>query len=79
MDKRTNAGYEIIKVISLIEEEFVLGVKTVNNKQKYVTWCCVNKDNYHYGHYFNDYKVAIRDLFERAQQSIKWTLEYLED
>ena len=80
MDKRTNAGYDIIKVIALPDEEYVLGVKTINGVvDKYVTWCCVKKTNYHYGHYYSDYKLAVRDLFERAQESIKWTLNYLED
>lgn len=77
MDKRINAGYCIIKVISLIEEEFVLGVKTINTKKEYVTWYCINKTNYYHGHYFSDYKLAFRDLFERAQKSIKWTLTNL--
>ena len=79
MDKRTHKNYDIISAISFPAEEYVLGVKTINNKTEYVTWCCVNKTKYNYGHYFGDYKLAVRDLFERAQQSIKWTLEYLED
>ena len=48
-------------------------------EDKYVTWCCVDKTKYHYGHYYSDYKLAVRNLFERAQESIKWTLRYLED
>ncbi len=79
MDKRINAGYEIIKSIALPDEEFVLGIKTTDGIDKYVTWCCVDKTKYHYGHYYSDYKLAIRDLFERAQASIKWTLDYLGD
>ena len=51
MEKRTNAGYDIIKSITLPDEEFVLGIKTTENKNTYVTWCCVDKVNYHYGHY----------------------------
>jgi hypothetical protein len=77
MDKRTNAGYDIIKVIALPDEEYVLGVKMINGENQYVTWCCVEKTNYHYGHYFSNYKPAIRDLYTRAQQNIKWTLENL--
>lgn len=51
MEKRQNAGYDIIKSIVLPNEEFVLGIKTVDGTNKYVTWCCVDKTNYHYGHY----------------------------
>ena len=79
MDKRTNAGYDIIKVLALPDEEYVLGIKTINGENQYVTWCCVDKTKYHYGHYYSDYKLAVRNLFERAQESIKWTLRYLED
>ena len=39
MDKRINAGYEIIKSIVLPDEEFVLGIKTTDGIDKYVTWC----------------------------------------
>ena len=37
MDKRTNAGYDIISIISFPAEEYVLGVKTINNNKEYVT------------------------------------------
>ena len=77
MDKRTNAGYDIIKSIVLPDEEYVLGVKTIDGKNQYVTWCCVEKTNYHYGHYFSNYKQAVRDLYVRAQKMINWTLENL--
>ncbi len=77
MDKRTNAGYDIIQVIAFPDEEYVLGVKTVNDKQQYVTWCCVNKTDYYYGHYFSNYKLAVKDLYERAKKYIDWTLENL--
>ncbi len=77
MDKRTNAEYDIISSISFPAEEYVLGVKTTNNNKEYVTWCCVEKDNYYYGHYFSDCKKAVRDLYERAKKYIDWTLENL--
>ena len=79
MEKRTNAGYDIIKSISLPEEEFVLGIKTIDNKNTYVTWCCVDKTNYHYGHYIDDYKKALTDLYKRAKVSIQWILDRLEE
>ena len=77
MDKRTNAGYDIISIISFPAEEYVLGVKTINNNKEYVTQCCVEKNNYYCGHYFNDYKKAVRDLYERAKKYIDWTLKNL--
>ena len=79
MEKRTNAGYDIIKSITLPDEEFVLGIKTTENKNTYVTWCCVDKVNYHYGHYIDDYKKALTDLYERAKVSIQWILDRLEE
>lgn len=75
MDKRTNAGYDIISSISFPSEEYVLGIKTIDGKNQYVTWCCVEKDNYHYGHYFSDYRTAVKDLYERAKNYAIWTLE----
>ena len=75
MEKRTNAGYDIISSISFPSEEYVLGIKTINGEKKYVTWCCVENDNYHYGHYFSDYRTAVKDLYERAKKFIDWTLE----
>lgn len=79
MKNRTNAGYDIIKTILLPEEEFVLGVKTIDGKNIYVTWCCVDKTKYYYGHYIDDYKNAIIDLYERAKGSIQWTIDRLEE
>jgi hypothetical protein len=79
VEERTNAGYDIIKTISLPEEEFVLGIKTINGNNIYVTWCCVNKTNYHYGHYIDDYRSALIDLYERAKNSIQWELDRLEE
>ena len=75
MEKRTNAGYDIISSISFPSEEYVLGIKTIDGESKYVTWCCVEKDNYHYGHYFSDYRTAVKDLYERAKNYTIWTLE----
>lgn len=79
MEKRQNAGYDIIKSIVLPNEEFVLGIKTVDGTNKYVTWCCVDKTNYHYGHYIDDYRTALIDLYERAKGSIQWDIDRLEE
>ena len=77
MEKRTHKNYDIISTISFPAEEYVLGVKTINGNNEYVTWCFVEKNNYHYGHYFNDYNKAVKDLYERAKKYIDWTLENL--
>ena len=77
MGKRNHKNFDIIQVIALPEQEYVLGVKSINNKNEYVTWCCVNKTYYYYGHYFSNYDKAVRDLYERAKNYIDWTLENL--
>ena len=52
MNKRTNAGYTIIANIALPDCEYVLGEKQTESKEpKYVTWYCVNNENYYYGYY----------------------------
>ena len=77
MSKRTNAGYEIIETISLPNEEYVLGVKTTTfNEQAYVTWVYVD-GTYYYGHYLNDYDVALKDLYERVKNELEWRIDML--
>ena len=77
MSKRTNAGYEIIETISLPNEEYVLGVRTTTfNEQAYVTWVYVD-GTYYYGHYLNEYDVALKDLYERAKNELEWRIEKL--
>ena len=77
MNKRANAGYEIIETISLPNEEYVLGVKTTTfNEQAYVTWVYVD-GTYYYGHYLNDYDVALKDLYERVKKELEWRIEKL--
>ena len=79
MSKRTNAGYEIIETISLPNEEYVLGERTTTfNEQAYVTWVYVD-GTYYYGHYLNDYDVAVKDLYERAKNELEWRIEKLSD
>ena len=75
--KRTNAGYEIIETISLPNEEYVLGVRTTTfNEQAYVTWVYVD-GTYYYGHYLNDYDVALKDLYERVKNELEWRIDRL--
>ncbi len=79
MSKRTNAGYEIIETISLPNEEYVLGERTTTfNEQTYVTWVYFD-GTYYYGHYLNDYDVALKDLYERAKNELKWRIEKLSE
>ena len=79
MSKRTNAGYEIIETISLPNDEYVLGVKTTTfNEQAYVTWVYVD-GTYYYGHYLNDYDIALKDLYERVKNELEWRIEKLSD
>lgn len=65
---RTNAGYEIIASIRINEtEEIVLGyMKSKICGDMYVTWDCTYKDNYFWGHYFNDFEEARNDMILRA-------------
>ena len=77
MNKRTNAGYEIIETISLPNEDYVLGERTTTfNEQTYVTWVYVD-GTYYYGHYLNDYNVALKDLYERVKNELEWRIEKL--
>ena len=79
MSKRTNAGYEIIETISLPNEEYVLGERTTTfNEQAYVTWVYVD-GTYYYGHYLNDYDVALKDLYERVKKELEWRVEKLSE
>ena len=79
MSKRTNAGYEIIETISLPNEEYVLGERTTTfNEQAYVSWVYVD-GTYYYGHYLNDYDVAVKDLYERAKNELEWRVEKLSE
>ncbi len=68
-DHKENAGYKIIEVITMPEEDYVLGVKESDGELKYVTWMCVD-DTYYHGHYINDYHQARYDLYERAERSL---------
>ncbi len=78
MNQRTNQGYTIIASISLPNQEYVLGKKQFKSREpQYVTWCCVNEHDYYYGHYITNKNVAMRDLYERAQQEINYRIEQL--
>ena len=77
MNKRANVGYEIIETISLPNEEYVLGERTTTfNEQAYVTWVYVD-GTYYYGHYLNEYDIALKDLYERAKNELEWRIDRL--
>lgn len=78
-EKRTNYDYTIIASVSLPRKEYVLGeTKRETGKKQYVTWCCVNKTNYSCGHYLADKDVAMKDMYERAENEIRHRIEQLE-
>jgi hypothetical protein len=62
--KRTNNEYEICLAIDTGKnEEVVLGKA---NEEDYVTWICVNGNDYYWGHYFDNLKDALKDFIKRA-------------
>ena len=70
-DKRINAGYEIIKSLSVGKTEFVLGVN-IHDRARYVTWECTGGNNYYWGHYFTDKDAATKDLYDRVEAEVEY-------
>ena len=77
--ERTNAGYKIIKVVALPHTEFVLGEKTTDSGTKYVTWRCNNHTDYYYGHYIENFDLALLDLYERVQDEVIFIISQLKE
>ena len=74
MEKRVNAGFEIINSIIINEEtssEVVLGKKETRFGTEYVTWLCKNHTDYYWGHYRSDLKLAKIDFCERALEELQ--------
>jgi len=69
---RTNAGYTIIETARVNSRlEIVLGRMETSLGTMFVTWQCLNGDNYFWGHYFRDnHTAARRDLEERLQSEL---------
>ena len=69
---RTNAGYTVIETIRADEHtEVVLGKKETSLGTMYVTWQCLDCNDYFWGHYFvNDENAARRDLCNRALEML---------
>lgn len=76
---RENAGYQIIKSISLPNCEFVLGEKKSSLGTKYVTWRCVRSTDYYYGHYIESLASATLDLYERAKDEIEFIITQIKE
>ena len=67
MDKRINAGFEIIEAVQIEDGvEVVLGKRETRFGTEYVTWFCRDKTDYCHGHYMLDYHAAKVDLLKRA-------------
>ena len=79
MNERTNVGYKIIKVIALPHTEFVLGEKITDSGTKYVTWRCNNHTDYYYGHYIENFDLAMLDLYERVQDEVIFIISQLKE
>lgn len=72
MENRVNAGYEIVEAVCVgNNEEIVLGKMETRFGMQYVTWFCMDKHNYCYGHYTDDYNKAKIDLHERVLRELR--------
>lgn len=73
---RMNDKWTIETAIRLNEREEVV-LATRPNKYmlvgdiEYVTWYCMDGNNYFWGHYHCDKKTAMLDLLERAKEEIE--------
>ena len=70
MEWRKNQGFIIVNQITVGGAEFVLGVHE-KNPNSFVTWQCKGKDDYFFGHYFNNLLAAQKDFCRRALDEIK--------
>ena len=69
MKKRCNAEYEIIGAIEVKQKlEVVIGYRRTKFGDQYVTWECLEKSDYYWGHYFNEKKDAIQDFCNRVNK-----------
>ena len=71
MEWRKNAGYIITNSITIGNSEIVLGVHETR-PNAFVTWECSDKDNYFWGHYFNNLVSAQKDFCERGVQKAEF-------
>ena len=71
MEWRENAGYIITNQITIGDSEIVLGVHK-ELPDHFVTWECINKDNYFWGHYFSNLISAQKDFCARGFNKAKF-------
>ena len=67
--ERINEGHRIIKSLRIGKVEFVVG-ENIYDGCRYVTWEYSEVGGYYWGHYFNDKRAAIEDMFDRAEQEL---------
>ncbi len=68
-EKRTNAGYTILQEARFGKKELVLGENLNNPASPYVTWLCSDRQEYTWGHYFNNYCKAMADWCDRVKET----------
>ncbi len=70
MDWRKNEGYIITNAITIGDSEIVLGVHETKPNM-FVTWECTDKNNYFWGHYFQNLISAQKDFCERGAEKAR--------
>lgn len=72
MDKRINAGFEIIEAVQIADRvEVVLGKRETRFGIEYVTWWCKDGTDYCHGHYIRSHIDARIDLYQRAIKELE--------
>ena len=62
---RVNNEYKIVLSQSMGDKwEVVLGKA---NDEDYVTWLCMDGNDYYWGHYFDNLTDALKDFIKRAE------------
>lgn len=74
INERKNKGYLIAESVQVSNTEYVLGINP-NAPEPFVTWSCMGKEDYNYGHYFVNEESARRDLVKRVNSE----KQYLND
>lgn len=77
MYQEVNHGYQIVAEVTVGQKAIALGH---NNKapQPYVTWITTptRKRGFDQGHYFSDYKSAVKDLTERCHEVMNVNIRF---
>lgn len=69
---RQNCKYDITYTYRLTEnEEIVLGRReNYNREPSFVTWLCMDGNNYFWGHYFDNEIKALDDFISRIKLEV---------